>query len=242
MGKGFNWMQRKFVRFQWWLMDVLGGTFDRFVVLTNGNTNEWPLTNLEVIPNPLSFYPMERAALSSKKVIAVGKQSYQKGYDLLLQAWQIVISLHPDWTLEIYGKFDAGQSLELLSEQLQLGTSVRFFEPVQDIKKKYLESSIFVLSSRFEGFGMVLVEAMACGVPCVSFDCPYGPSDIIADGEDGVLVANGAISDLAQALSSLMESEGTRIAMGTQAKENVKRFLPEVVGAQWEALFKMVQA
>lgn len=233
-----NWFQRRIVHFKWFLMNNLASTFDRFVVLTRGNTNEWNLKNLEVIPNPLSFYPNESSSLEYKKVIAVGKQSYQKGYDLLLQAWQLVVSNHPDWKLEIYGKWDANQNLEALSKSLNIEDSVHFFEPVKNIEEKLLESSVFVLSSRFEGFGMVLIEAMACGVPCVSFDCPYGPGDIICDGDDGVLVPNGDCKKLAESLVLLIESDTKRAQMGKHAKENVKRFLPETVCEQWNVLFK----
>jgi glycosyltransferase involved in cell wall biosynthesis len=236
-----NWFQRRIVHFKWFLMNNLATKFDRFVVLTEGNTKEWNLKNLEVIPNPLSFYPNESSSLEHKKVIAIGKQSYQKGYDLLLQTWKQVHTIHPNWILEIYGKWDANQNLESLSNSLNLGESVRFFEPVKDIEKHLLESSIFVLSSRFEGFGMVLIEAMACGVPCVSFDCPYGPSDIIRDGEDGILVPNGDFTQLADSLKLLMDSEFKRTSMGKLAKENVKRYLPETVCEQWNLLFKSLE-
>jgi glycosyltransferase involved in cell wall biosynthesis len=236
-----NWFQRRIVHFKWFLMNNLATKFNRFVVLTEGNTKEWNLKNLEVIPNPLSFYPNESSSLEHKKVIAIGKQSYQKGYDLLLQAWKQVHAIHPNWTLEIYGKMDANQNLESISNSLNLGESVRFFEPVKDIEKHLLESSIFVLSSRFEGFGMVLIEAMACGVPCVSFDCPYGPSDIISDSEDGILVPNGDCNLLANSLLLLIESESERNAMGKLAKENVKRYLPEIVCEQWNLLFKSME-
>jgi glycosyltransferase involved in cell wall biosynthesis len=222
------------------LMDVLAPTFTQFVVLTQENTNEWKSQNVQIISNPLSFYPTESSALTNKKVIAVGKQSHQKGYDRLLVAWQKVIQKQPDWQLEIYGKFDSSQGLEALAQQLQIQNNVHFFEPVKNIQEKYIESSIYVLSSRFEGFGMVLIEAMACGVPCVSFDCPYGPSDIIAEGIDGFLVENGNTVQLAEKLLILIENENRRAEMGSKAKQNVKRFLPENIMQQWDELFKSV--
>lgn len=220
------------------LMDVLASKFDKFIVLTNENKKEWHGKNVEVISNPLSFYPNEKALLINKKVIAVGKQSYQKGYDRLLTAWEKVLKNHPDWQLEIYGKLDLAQKLNEQVSDLKIVENVHFFPPEKNIIAKYFDSSIYVMSSRFEGFGMVLIEAMACGVPCVSFDCPYGPSDIIRNNEDGFIVENGNTEALAEKLEVLIENEELRNAMGKLAKENVKRFLPEVIMKQWDELFK----
>lgn len=221
-------------------MDVLAGSFSRFVVLTEGNRKEWKNKNLQVIPNPLPFYPEESARLINKKVLAVGKQSYQKGYDRLLKSWQKVQQQNPGWQLEIYGKYDPLQQLEQLAERLGIAGTVHFFEPSADILTQYMESSVYVMSSRFEGFGMVLIEAMACGVPCVSFDCPYGPSDIITEGKDGFLAENGNTEDLAEKLNMLMEHPGLRSEMGLNAKANARRFLPGNIMEQWDELFKSI--
>ncbi len=223
-------------------MDLLAGNFTKFIVLTPSNTKEWKNKNVQIIPNPLPFYPKEKATLLNKKVIAVGKQSYQKGYDRLLKSWYEVHQKHPDWQLEIFGKFDASQQLETLSKKLGIESSVHFFEPKTDIIANYLDSAIYVMSSRFEGFGMVLIEAMACGLPCVSFDCPHGPSDIISDSYDGFLVENGNTTVLAEKLSLLIEQTNLRIEMGGTAKQNVKRFLPENIMQQWDELFKQVMS
>lgn len=220
------------------LMDLLSKTFNKFVVLTIENRREWKGKNVVVISNPLSFYPIESSALVNKKVIAVGKQSHQKGYDLLLQSWKLVQDKNPDWQLEIYGKKDASQGLEQQAKQLKIENSVSFFEPEKNIKEKYLQSSIYVMSSRFEGFGMVLIEAMACGVPCVSFNCPFGPSDIIKDNEDGFLVENGNTIQLAEKLNLLIKNKDIRNDFGKNAKQNVKRFQPEIILKQWDELFK----
>jgi glycosyltransferase involved in cell wall biosynthesis len=232
-------MGKNIIRIKWWLMTYLGSGFSKFVVLTEGNKKEWSsLRNLMVIPNPLSFCPNESSTLQNKKVLAVGKHGYQKGFDLLLAAWQKVIVKYPDWQLDIYGKSTSDLELEKLSIKLKIEKSVCFYPPELDIENKYLDASIYVMSSRFEGFGMVLIEAMACGVPCVSFDCPYGPSDIINHESDGLLVPKGDTIALASALSQLIANESTRMRMGIQAKENVKRYLPEVIMQQWDVLFK----
>lgn len=225
-------------KIQFKLMDYFGAKFDAFVVLTQQNKSEWKSNNIKVIPNPLTFYPDQIASQVSKKVIAVGKQSYQKGYDRLLLSWKQVVEKYPDWHLEIYGTFDASQPLEKLASELQIANSIHFFKPVKNIDAKYLAASIFALSSRYEGFGMVIIEAMACGLPCVSFDCPYGPADIIQDGKDGFLVENGDTNQFAKKLLELIEDKENRSKMGKAAKENVKRFLPENVIGEWDKLFK----
>ena len=224
--------------FKFLTMNYLAKKFDRFILLTEDNITEWNLKNSQVIPNPLAFYPNISSVLDNKKVIAVGKQGIQKGYDRLLQSWKIVHNNYPNWQLTIYGKHEAEANLEGLAQQLQIEKSVLFLEPEKDIEAKFLESSIFAFSSRFEGFGMVLIEAMACGVPCVSFNCQCGPSSIIKDNEDGFLVANGDTDAFADKLLELIENDEKRKLMGSAAKENVKRYLPETIMPLWDELFK----
>jgi glycosyltransferase involved in cell wall biosynthesis len=224
------------------LMQQLGRTFDVFVVLTNGNLKEWNSKNLKVISNPLSFYSSVSSTLQNKKVIVVGSHSYNKGYDLLLQAWELIIQNRTDWTLHIFGKSDTNQTFHKLSESLSLTPYIVFSEPVADIQNEYLSSSIMVLPSRSEGFGMVLIEAMACGLPCVSFDCPHGPADIIRHEEDGLLVKAEDVNALAASIIRLVQNDDLRIKMGANARENVKRYLPENVLPQWDTLFKWLIA
>jgi glycosyltransferase involved in cell wall biosynthesis len=228
------------VGFQLQLMNFLGRFFDKFVVLTQDNVQEWKLPNIQVIANPLSFYPENQAALTNKTVIAVGKHTFQKGFDRLLYSWASILKNQPDWILEIYGKSDDKFSLHKLAIQLHIEKRVHFFEPVSDIESRYLNASVFAFPSRFEGFGMVLIEAMACGVPCVSFDCPCGPKDIICSGEDGFLVPNNEEDDFTQKLLQLMENQDLRRQMGTQAKHNVQRYLPEEVLNKWDELFRLL--
>lgn len=239
MRHDFSLIKRLGIRIKWKAMEYLASDFKKFVVLTEGNTKEWNvLKNIEIISNPLSFYPKNSSALDQKKVIVVGRHAYQKGYDLLLAAWAKVVKQQPDWKLEIYGKKDVNQNLESLANELNITANVFFFNPEKNIEQKYLESSIFVMSSRFEGFGMVLIESMSCGVPCVSFDCNYGPSDIIQNGIDGYLVENGNTEALASAIVTLIKDKNLRRTMGAKAKENVQRYLPQVIATQWDELFK----
>ena len=220
---------------KWVLMEKLAKKFSKFIVLTEGNKNEWKsLRNLEVVPNPLSFYPDTVSSFENKVVICVGKISYQKGQDMLLKAWKIVHEKFPDWRLELYGRAD---SYFLKTDDLS-SKNIYHFPPEKNIEKKYLDSSIYVMPSRYEGFGMVLIEAMACGLPCVSFNCNYGPSDIITNNEDGFLVENGNYIELARRLESLISSSDLQKKMGSAGRENVKKYLPEIIAKDWDDLLK----
>ncbi|MFV0588589.1 glycosyltransferase family 4 protein [Bacteroides reticulotermitis] len=212
-----------------------------FVTLTRNDARDWSeITDAIVIPNLLHYYPPELTINTSthKRVISAGRLTEQKGYDLLLATWSIVHQQHPDWTLEIYGD---GEDREMLSKQIEeksLQTAVYLHHATPDIYDKYKQSDFYVMSSRWEGFGLVLAEAMSCGIPCVSFDCPHGPSDIIKNGEDGLLVENGNVEQLAKNIGYLIEHEDIRMEMGRKARENVKRYLPENVMPQWQKLFE----
>lgn len=220
------------------LMNFAGSYYDKFVVLTDGNKKEWNFKNLTVISNPLPFYPNRVATLNSKKVLAVGKLSEQKGFDLLLKSWKIVSEIYPDWSLHIFGKGNDYKMLTAYAEANGISESIAIHPPSKEIIKEYQDASLYVLSSRFEGFGMVLIEAMACGVPCVSFDCPFGPSDIITDTEDGYMVANGDIEGLSDRIKELIGNDELRREMGVKARENVTRYLPEQIVSKWDKMFK----
>ena len=220
------------------LMHWGGSKYDAFVVLTNGNLKEWKLNNLRVIPNPLSFYPKNSQVKQDKIVIAVGKHSFQKGYDLLMEAWKEVSPKHPDWTLEIYGTLHSNFSIKPIITQYNLESSVKLYDPIRDIASKFQKSSIHVLSSRFEGFGMVITEAMACGLPSISFDCPHGPSDIITDQYNGLLVENGNTDAMAKAICKLIEDEKFRVKLKKNAKASVQSYKIEEIARQWDSLFE----
>lgn len=228
-----NLIKKSVTSAKWKLMDGLAKKFSKFVVLTDGNKKEWPnLNNIEVIPNPLSFFSDQSSELNQKVVICVGKISYQKGQDLLLQIWNNLSPNFPDWELHLYGS----ENLNILNTG-QLPLSVKFFKPVKNIEEKYLKSSIYAMSSRFEGFGMVLIEAMECGVPCVSFDCDYGPGDIIRNGEDGFLIPPDDLKTFEEKLKLLMSDENIRNQMGKKANENVRRFSADQILKKWDDLF-----
>lgn len=213
---------------------------NRVVLLTHEEKSFWPeLSNSCVIPNPVVTLSDHTSDCTSKQVIAVGRYAPQKGFDLLIPAWKLVHAQHPGWILRIYGN---GTREELQQQIDGLGiTSACILEPaVTNITDKYCESSIFVLSSRYEGFGMVIIEAMDCGVPPVSFACPCGPRDIIDDRVDGLLVENGNIRQLSEKICYLIENENIRKEMGRQAHINVQRYKMEKIATQWEKLFESV--
>lgn len=234
MRDDFGFGKRLIIHLKWWLMENLAKTYDCFIVLTEGNKKEWTsLQNMQVIANPLSFYPDRSSSLDQKVVICVGKISYQKGQDLLVKAWEKVHQAHPDWQLHLYGK----ENLSFLDTN-KLTHNIKYFPPEKNIKEKYLESSIYVMSSRFEGFGMVLIEAMACGLPCVSFDCDYGPSDIIVNQEDGYVVPDKNVLELINQINTLIEDSELRRQFGQAAKKNVIRYAIVNIAQQWDELFK----
>lgn len=226
-----------------WMRNLVSNVkkIDRFVVLTEEDSRNWTeLDNIVVIPDPLIISSSSYSPLTEKRVIAVGRYVYQKGYDLLIQSWSIVEKKCPDWSLVIIGQGDRFE-YEALIDKLHIDRSRCYLMgPTDNIQDEYMKSSLLVMSSRFEGFGMVLIEAMSCGLPVVSFDCPCGPKDIICDGVDGLLIPTGNVQKLAEGLSLLMKDELLRTKMGISAREHVERFSIDNIGPKWKQLFDEV--
>ncbi len=224
------------------LIKKSGYGYDRFIVLTEENKQDWKhLSNIEVISNPVTLTTNnEMSTLESNTVIAVGRQDYIKGYDMLLECWKIVHEKYPNWRLHVYGRISKKLNLKDISSELGLGSSVNFFDHTNDIKSAYLDSSILVCSSRIEGFSLVIAEAMSLGIPAVSFDCPYGPRAIIKHGEDGLLVEPNNTEKLAEALMTLIEDKDLRKQMGERAQVNIQRYAPDKIMQQWKSLFESV--
>lgn len=227
---------------EWWMKSLIKEIkkLDKFIVLSYEDKAMWDeLNNIEVIYNPLPIYPDHISEVTQQKVIAAGKYIWQKGFDLLIEAWVIVTKRHPNWKLYIYGSGDNLAYQELAKEK-GISRTVCCEKATKNIYDKYLESSIFVLSSRFEGFGMVIIEAMASGLPVVSFDCPCGPKDIINNGEDGFLVPYGNIEMLANKICYLIENEEVRKETGQKAHINVQRFKEKEIMQKWISLFNQL--
>ncbi len=211
------------------------------VALTNADANYWRdyNKNVKVIPNMLTIVPQRVKNYHKKRVIAAGRYAHQKGFDMLLKAWHILNSKFGDWHLYIFGNGDRGTFQEMV-DKLGLNNSVYLMPATTNIAEEFSNSSIYVMSSRFEGFPLVLGEAMSCGLPCVSFDCPYGPREIITNGEDGIIVENGNIKELAYQLGRLMSDYEMRKAMGEKAIMNISRYKPESIMKQWIDLFQNI--
>lgn len=210
---------------------------DQFVVLTQEDYNNWPeIKKKIVIPNFIPIYNGEPSDLSIKNAIAVGRYTWQKGFDLLIEAWDQVARCHPDWTLNIYGSGDSKSYHDMifakgLSDKIFCHTaSTNIFETLKT-------GSLFVFSSRFEGFGIVLIEAMSVGLPTISFACPCGPKDIISHNSDGLLIRNGDINSLAKGICHLIEQPELRIKMGKNAQKKALLFSADNIMKKWILLF-----
>ena len=202
---------------------------DRLVVLTDKDREAWTeLDRVVVIPDPLPF--VSASPMVEKRVISVTRYSHEKGIDLLLQAWAEVEKKIPEWRLDVYGNGDTSTFEEMIDELHIDRNRCRLNGRIENVESEYVRSSLSVLSSRFEGFGMVIVEAMACGLPVVAFDCPWGPRSIIKDGEDGLLALNDNSHDLAVKLLSLMSDDTTRLQFSYVARQNALRFQIEKIG------------
>ena len=205
---------------------VTAAKYDRFVVLTEEDKGYWgALDNIRVIPNPRTFVLPEPASLQSHTVLAVGRYTHQKGFDLLLKAWKLMDT--DGWTLRI-----AGSGEELTDVPYNVVTG-----PSKDIVGEYRNAAFLVMSSRYEGLPMVLLEAQAAGLPVVSFACKCGPRDVITDGEDGILVPEGDIEGLAAGMKRLMEDENLRREMGSAAFRHSERYDKERIMSLWDKLF-----
>ncbi len=214
---------------------------DRFVVLTEYDRQAWQdIPRVDVIPNPLPFYPEINDKPRRKRVIAVGRYFDEKGYDMLLRAWAVVEKECKEWELDIYG--DGNKSYyEKLSSSLGLDKNrFRLNGSVSNVQDEYLDSSLFVCTSRFEGFGMGIIEAMACRLPVVAFDCLWGPRSIVMHGEDGILVENGHVKKFAEAIIGLLKSPEKLLTMGHHARINVCRFNIDDIALKWKQLFDEV--
>ena len=213
------------------------------VLLTPEDAKDWEgVTKTYVIPNSIKEIPLECSKLINKQAIFVGRYNDAKGYEYLVEAWKIVHHNHPDWIINIYGSGELHDDVERWINEAKLHESMIMHEPTNQIMEKYLESSICVVSSRYEGFSMAIIEAMACGVPCVSFDCPFGPRNIIKKDEDGILVEYLNSRALADNICELIENINLRKQLGSNAKKNIQRFTQDNIMKKWINLFDTIKS
>lgn len=228
-----------------WMKSLIGHLkkLKKLVVLTDNALNDWPeLNNVIRIPDPIPFKVESACSLSAKRVVSIGRYDFDKGIDLLLQVWSKVEIKKMDWCLDVYGNGNREPYVDLIAKLGIDQSRCRLHGPVSDVKTEYLNSSIFVLPSRYEGFGLVLIEAMACGVPVVSFDCENGPRSIIANGADGFLIPTFDIDAFADKLLLLMRDENLRRLMGEKAQKSAAKYDMDSIGLQWKQLFDGLMA
>lgn len=219
---------------------VVASKFDRFVVLSEEDRGYWgKMYNITVIPNSAVPSSDIKSDCSSQRVIAIGRLDFQKGFDRLLRIWAKVKTdpRFAEWHLDIFGQGEWHDKLLQMAADLDISDSVTINNPVKNISTKYLDSSILAMTSNYEGFPMVMIEAMEMGLPVVSYDFKCGPKDIIIDGHNGILVSNGDEIGFANALSVLMADEDRRKAMGRNALSVIDVYSEEVVMGQWMQLF-----
>ena len=215
---------------------------DMVVALTYGDAHEWRkfTSRVCVIPNVVSLNTSNQLCdCSAKSVVFVGRYSKQKDLGSLLQIWSIVHSRYPEWQLHIYGGY-GGEMNAWLTEIGLLDSNIVVHGADPDMINRYKEHSILLLTSKYEPFGLVLPEAMSCGLPVVSFDCPYGPLDIIADGIDGFLIRNRDINAFAEKLCLLIENHDLRIRMGKAGAVSSHRYDVGHIMPLWIKLFNQI--
>ena len=214
---------------------------DAVVALTEGDAKDWKAynDNVHVIQNIVTlnesgFY----TSFMQKSVIYVGRFSKQKDIDSLLRIWAIIHQQYPDWQLDIYGEGELKDNY--LSIIQKMNANINVFQPTANIMEVYREHSILLLTSLYEPFGLVLPEAMSCGLPVVAFDCPYGPADIITDGVDGYLIADRNVELFAQRVGQLISDYDLRVQMGKAAVISSQRYQASCIMPQWIQLFEQL--
>ncbi len=214
---------------------------NKIVTLTKGDARDWSRVckNVCVIPNVVHLNETGcRSSCNSKNIIFAGRFDIQKDHASLLQIWSLVQKKFPDWTLNVYGNGELKKDFEQQVSALRL--NIRIHPAVPDIFDKYLDSSMLIMTSLYEPFGLVLVEAMSCGLPVVAFNCPYGPADIIKDGIDGFLVENRNIQAFSDRICQLIEDKTLRCKMGDSALLAAQRFRFDMIMPEWCALFEQL--
>tara|TARA_R110000868_G_scaffold411734_2_gene708268 strand:- start:3372 stop:4496 length:1125 start_codon:yes stop_codon:yes gene_type:complete len=218
------------------LIKIIENYYTNIIFLNIQEFNFYRRKNGVIIPNFFDNNIYSGETTKKNQVISLGRMSYQKGYDMLLDAWAIVDDKIIGWELNIYGN---GENKEILKSKMKaynFQNKVHINDAISDVNKKLSESQFYVMSSRFETFPMVLLEALSNGLPVISFDCPTGPKSILTNNEDGILVEPNNIEKLAKKIHLLIENYELRNRMSKKAKTNVIRFKPEFIMPLWDNL------
>lgn len=208
------------------------------ISLTQGDAQFWKehgAKRVIVLPNPLTMYPetINDVEKDPYRIIFVGRFDKVKRIDLLVSAFALIAEKYPLWHIDVYGGGETDDFEQLIIDN-HLVDRIKIHQPTPDIFTEYKKSQMLVLCSSYEGFGLVLIEAMSCGTPCVSFDCPYGPPEIIKDHYNGLLAKNGDIKDLADKMEWLITHPEERYTMGINAHQYAAQFKKDVVMKDWE--------
>ena len=234
---GRFWLQRKW--YKHYYLKALSKA-EVIVSLTEGDATEWRKvhSHVVVIPNIVHLNEGSVSTHENKRVIWVGRLDYQKRPLEMVRIWEKIQPLYPDWRLDMYGEGE--QQHELEDKVRSLGMNIAIHQPMEHIFDCYQESSILVSTSLFEPFGLVIPEAISCGLPVVVFDCPYGPADIITDGVDGFLILNRDIGAFVNKVCLLIENEDLRKQMGQNGVLSSQRYRADIIMPKWIELFKQL--
>lgn len=215
--------------------------YSKFVVLSHRDANDWgnDYKNLAVIPNPTVFKPEKRNPCDNKRALAVGRLCPQKGFDLLIDVWNMLPSeIKEEWHLDIIGNGPDKDSLLAKIKKYGLLSSISLIPHTDRIQEEYKNHSIFCFPSRYEGFPLALMEAMSFSLPSVAFDCPCGPSELIENAKNGFLIAPEDINTFAEKLKKLIYDKGLRHDMAHNASNFIEsNFSEEVIMSKWIDLF-----
>jgi glycosyltransferase involved in cell wall biosynthesis len=241
VGTSEGWLKAKLTQlyYRQTIKDL--GKCAQLVVLTDSDARGWRqhFNNVTVIPNPVTLYPdvIDDIPKDPGRIIYVGRFNHEKRIDRLITAFSMIAEKYPDWHVDIFGDGNEKENLLHLISEMKLDDRVIIHEPTKAIYDEYKRSEMLVLCSEHEASPLVLVEAMTCGVPCVSLDCPNGPREIITDGETGLLAKDGDINDLASKIEWLVIHESEREEMGRKARVFAASRKQDVVMGQWEKLY-----
>lgn len=240
MKYGTNAFGRLYAAFRTRRLENAVRKLDRFVVLTQADRNDWIKVrpDVEQIYNPLPFVSEKFSPLTRKRCIAAGRLEIQKNFKDLITVWKAVDGRHPDWTLSIYGEGSLKAELQNLIDDMGLQGKVILEGGTSRMREELLDSSCLVMSSRFEGFPMILLEGLATGLPIVSYDCPKGPAEIVTPGENGYLAKVGDTDTLARGICSVISDESLRRRFGAESGRRSSGFTLEKTMARWDSFFK----
>lgn len=226
----------KIMRF---IRNILYKSYFKLIVLTEKDKKYFQenLKNVDCIPNFIPSISNKTSELNNKVLISIGRLEEQKGYDILVDICSKFLSKYPEWKLKIFGEGNLKEKLQSQIEEFNLQNQILLMGTTDKIEEEYLKSDIYIMSSRFEGFPMVLLEAASYNLPIISFDCPSGPSDIIENGVNGFLIKNFDEKEMQEKIEILMKNENLRKEMSKNNKEKIEQFSKNTILKKWRELF-----